>query len=198
MPDQLADFFRCEETADGWDLQLATVTWQGHAPELEWSTFRQWKTQPTKATSSKHATPPPATPATSAPAPVATNSPTPVTCTTLKPANPTPNATSASSTDPMILETFFDKFDQFADAPDAVAKMRTIVLELALQGKLVQQEPTDESAEELSTKIEQARVAMMGKGKGTKIKLVPPIAPDNHPYVLPAGWAWASLAACRT
>ena len=36
----------------------------------------------------------------------------------------------------MKLETFFEKFDQFADAPDAVAKMRELVLQLAVQGKL--------------------------------------------------------------
>jgi type I restriction enzyme S subunit len=30
----------------------------------------------------------------------------------------------------MTLETFFEKFDQFASAPDAVAKMRQLVLEL--------------------------------------------------------------------
>ena len=34
----------------------------------------------------------------------------------------------------MKLETFFEKFDQFADAPDAVAKMRELVLQLAVQG----------------------------------------------------------------
>ena len=39
----------------------------------------------------------------------------------------------------MKLETFFEKFDQFADAPDAVAKMRELVLQLAVQGKLVAQ-----------------------------------------------------------
>ena len=36
----------------------------------------------------------------------------------------------------MTLETFFDKFDQFADAPDAVAKMRELVLDWAVSGKL--------------------------------------------------------------
>lgn len=41
----------------------------------------------------------------------------------------------------MKLETFFNKFDQFADAPDAVAKMRELVLELAVQGKLVAPSP---------------------------------------------------------
>jgi type I restriction enzyme S subunit len=36
----------------------------------------------------------------------------------------------------MKLETFFERFDQLADAPDAVAKMRTLVLEWAATGKL--------------------------------------------------------------
>ena len=36
----------------------------------------------------------------------------------------------------MKLETFFEKFDQFADAPDAVAKMRELVLDWAATGKL--------------------------------------------------------------
>ncbi len=39
----------------------------------------------------------------------------------------------------MKLETFFEKFDLFADAPGAVAKMRELVLQLAVQGKLVDQ-----------------------------------------------------------
>ena len=37
----------------------------------------------------------------------------------------------------MKLETFFKKFDQFADAPDAVAKMRELVLDLAATGRLL-------------------------------------------------------------
>jgi type I restriction enzyme, S subunit len=55
----------------------------------------------------------------------------------------------------MKLETFFEKFDQFADAPDAVAKMRELVLHLAFSGKLL---PTAESwpltpLKSLATKI---------------------------------------------
>ena len=49
----------------------------------------------------------------------------------------------------MTLETFFEKFDQFADAPGAVAKMRELVLELAVQGKLVEQRPKELSAKEM-------------------------------------------------
>ena len=34
----------------------------------------------------------------------------------------------------MKLETFFAKFDQFAEAPDAVAKMRELLLKLSANG----------------------------------------------------------------
>jgi len=40
----------------------------------------------------------------------------------------------------MNLETFFEKFDLFADCPNAVQKMRELILELAVQGKLVEQD----------------------------------------------------------
>lgn len=43
----------------------------------------------------------------------------------------------------MKFETFFEKFDQFADAPDAVGKMREFVLELAIRGRLVPNAPSE-------------------------------------------------------
>ena len=59
----------------------------------------------------------------------------------------------------MKLETFFEKFDQFADAPDAVAKMRELVLELAVQGKLVAQDPTTNRQQSCSSGSRQNRRA---------------------------------------
>lgn len=49
MPDQLADFFRCVETARGWCFQVATVVWEGHTPDLKWTTMRRWKAAPDPA-----------------------------------------------------------------------------------------------------------------------------------------------------
>jgi type I restriction enzyme, S subunit len=43
----------------------------------------------------------------------------------------------------MTLETFFNKFDQFADAPDAVAKMRKLLIHFAVSGKLVPNDPRE-------------------------------------------------------
>ena len=45
----------------------------------------------------------------------------------------------------MKLETFFEKFEMFADAPNAVAKMRELVLELAIRGRLVSPGSPDSS-----------------------------------------------------
>src|SRR5690349_17181318 len=46
----------------------------------------------------------------------------------------------------MTLETFFEKFELFAAAPNAVAKMRELVLRLAVQGKLTEQCGTERPA----------------------------------------------------
>ena len=46
----------------------------------------------------------------------------------------------------MRIETFLNKFNQFSDAPNAVAKMRELVLHLAMHGRLVSQDSTDETA----------------------------------------------------
>ncbi len=42
----------------------------------------------------------------------------------------------------MTFETFFDKFDQFTDAPNAVAKLRELALKLAFTGKLLRKNST--------------------------------------------------------
>ncbi|MBL8892224.1 MAG: restriction endonuclease subunit S [Planctomycetaceae bacterium] len=89
----------------------------------------------------------------------------------------------------MKLETFFEKFDQFADAPGAVAKMRELVLRLAMQGKLVPQNPSEVPAETLIQEL----MAEAHDKTARRAETLPPIAPDDIPFQLPAGWVWARL-----
>ena len=88
----------------------------------------------------------------------------------------------------MKLETFFEKFDQFADAPDAVAKMRELVLELAVQGKLVRQHAADEPADELLKRIhaDDKQPTNRSRRKDSATDII-------APYSLPDSWTWTSL-----
>ena len=65
----------------------------------------------------------------------------------------------------MKLETFFEKFDLFADAPNAVEKMRELVLELAVRGKLVVQKVTDEPASQLLKRVLAEKSRRAGRGE---------------------------------
>lgn len=91
----------------------------------------------------------------------------------------------------MTLETFFEKFELFADAPGAVAKMRELVLRLAMQGKLVAQDPEDESAEVLLTRLMKRDVHDNGRRKRSQPDLA--FTPDEIPFELPSGWVWERL-----
>jgi len=84
----------------------------------------------------------------------------------------------------MKLETFFEKFDQFADAPDAAAKMRELVLQLAVRGELVPQNPQDEPAAKAIEKI----VALNGLGRAAK--LFPEEESIELPFAVPVSWKW--------
>ncbi len=94
----------------------------------------------------------------------------------------------------MTLETFFEKFDQFADAPGAVAKMRELVLELAVQGKLVAQDPNDEPAAEV---IKRARTLALRNPRLAKVQKAAEDRGSREGIALPRlprGWAWTCNA----
>jgi len=93
----------------------------------------------------------------------------------------------------MRLETFFEKFELFAEAPNAVAKMRELVLELAIQGKLVAQDPSDEPAS-----FTLARIAAKKQGVGrivrAKSRSAGTVVAEKSSTHVPNGWEKSSLA----
>ena len=92
----------------------------------------------------------------------------------------------------MKLETLFEKFDQFADAPDAVAKMRELVLLLAVQGKLVDQLPSEEPAVKLLERIQKAKERLI-KERAIRRQETAPIDCDSAPFPVPQSWVWTRL-----
>jgi type I restriction enzyme S subunit len=89
-----------------------------------------------------------------------------------------------------LLEQHFDT--AFA-APGGIKKLRELILTLAMQGRLVAQDPNDPSARELLKEIEVEKRRLRKEGK---IKVSKPLAEVNaaeKPYALPEGWEWANL-----
>lgn len=88
-------------------------------------------------------------------------------------------------------ETFFNDFAAFADASNGVQKLRELILQLAVQGKLVPQDPNDEPASVLLAKIKAEKERLIQEKKIKKSEPLPPIEVDKVPFNLPQGWEWA-------
>lgn len=78
-------------------------------------------------------------------------------------------------------------------SPHGVKKLRELILELAVRGKLVPQDSNDEPASVLLEKIAEEKVRLVKEGKIKKQKPLPPISPDETPYNTPQSWEWVRL-----
>lgn len=75
-----------------------------------------------------------------------------------------------------------------------IKKLRELILELAVRGKLVPQDPNDEPASELLKRIAAEKAELVKQGKIKKQKPLPEISEDEKPFELPVGWEWVRLA----
>ncbi|EXU79023.1 type I restriction endonuclease EcoAI subunit S [Comamonas aquatica DA1877] len=80
-----------------------------------------------------------------------------------------------------------------ATAPGGVAKLRELILTLAVQGKLVPQDPGDEPASVLLQKIRAEKDRLIAEGTIKKDKPLAAIADEEKPFALPMGWEWVRL-----
>lgn len=86
-----------------------------------------------------------------------------------------------------------EHFELLFDTPESIAKLKQTLLQLAVQGKLVPQDPNVEPASELLKKIAVEKARLIKEGKMKKDKLLPEIGDDEKPYDLPQGWEWVRL-----
>jgi type I restriction enzyme S subunit len=93
----------------------------------------------------------------------------------------------------MKLETFFEHFDLLAEAPNAVQKLRELILDLAVRGKLVPQDANDEPAAVLLERIKKEKERLVKEGKVSKLESLPAIKDDETPFDLPISWEWVYL-----
>ncbi len=84
-------------------------------------------------------------------------------------------------------------FDLLLDRPEAVDALAQTILQLAVRGLLVPQDPTDEPASEQLKKIRTEKDRLITEGKIKRDKPLPPIADDEAPFELPQGWEWTRM-----
>jgi type I restriction enzyme, S subunit len=91
----------------------------------------------------------------------------------------------------MTPDRFLEKFSSFAEAPGAAAKMRELVLQLAVQGRLVGQRHDEGNAAQLLTEISQERDSRIAKLRTPGEP--EPQNEEEHPFSIPPTWAWTQL-----
>jgi type I restriction enzyme, S subunit len=74
-----------------------------------------------------------------------------------------------------------------------IKKLRELILDLAVRGKLVPQDPNDEPAGVLLERIAKEKAQLVKEGKIKKQKPLPEITEDEKSFELPVGWEWARL-----
>ena len=86
-----------------------------------------------------------------------------------------------------------NNFDLLYDNVENVTKLRKAILQLAVQGKLVPQDPNDEPASVQLEKIKAEKERLIKEGKIKKEKPLPPIKKEETPFDIPQEWEWARI-----
>ena len=72
-------------------------------------------------------------------------------------------------------------------------ELKSSILQLAIQGRLVEQRPEEGTAEELYRQIQREKAALVKAGKIKKEKPLPEIAEEEVPFEIPEGWKWVRI-----
>jgi len=85
-------------------------------------------------------------------------------------------------------QVLLDHFDRIRDAPDAIPRLRRFILDLAVRGKLVNQNADDEPASKLlkNTQVKRGQPALTGETIKHSVNA-------DVPFEIPSNWIWAPL-----
>jgi type I restriction enzyme S subunit len=82
---------------------------------------------------------------------------------------------------------------ELENAKQKLELYRQSVLNSAIRGKLIPEDPKDESASKHLEKIQKEKAKLLAAKKIKNEKALPPITEDQAPFVLPPGWEWVRL-----
>ncbi len=86
-----------------------------------------------------------------------------------------------------------EHFDTLFTTEQSIEKLKQTILQLAVMGKLVPQDPNDEPASVLLGKIAKEKAKLIEEGQIKKQKALPEIGEDEKPFELPNEWEWSRL-----
>lgn len=93
----------------------------------------------------------------------------------------------------MQAKQLMEQFALIANAPQGIQRLREMILQWAVQGKLVPQDPSDEAAAVLLANIQAEKERLIKEGTIKRQKPLPPIHEEEKPFELPNGWEWVRL-----
>lgn len=93
----------------------------------------------------------------------------------------------------MNAEHLLEFYDRIAEAPNAVSRLRRFVLDLAVRGRLVDQDPGDEPASELVARIAEEKVRLAKAKLIRRTNEPPPLMGGDLPFHVPQGWVWTQI-----
>lgn len=96
------------------------------------------------------------------------------------------------------LQFVIGNIEHLCNTKEDIELLRNSILSLAMQGKLVEQNPSNESATLLLQKVREERVRLVAEKKVRKEKELEPITPTEIPYELPNGWTWSRIGEVYT
>ena len=94
----------------------------------------------------------------------------------------------------MNAERLLARYERIADAPDAIGRLRRFILDLAVRGKLVPQDPKDEPASELLKRIAMERARLIKNGNIRSSEPSSPIGDNQNSNIHTQELGVASIA----
>jgi type I restriction enzyme S subunit len=92
----------------------------------------------------------------------------------------------------MNAERLLAHFERISEAPDSIARLRRFILDLAVRGKLVEQDTEDEPAAELLAAISSESQQVKGRRKASPHSAG---QVSDGPFGVPSSWEWTQLGA---
>ena len=84
-------------------------------------------------------------------------------------------------------------YEKVADAPDAIPRLRHFILDLAVRGKLVEQDPNDEAASELLKRIGVEKARLVKARLIKRPKQLESVERNDTEFCIPSSWCWTRL-----